>query len=872
MDRCPLSLYVATIMFAVLLSLQAVGQPTVWVSRGPGGGGALYAPTLSPHQASEGFVSCDMGGLYYTTDLGAKWSLTDFRQIVASTQGCQVQYTSDPDIFYAIDYAGEAPAPAKSLDGGKTWSHTAADPTGGGAWFILADPSRTNRVLVTDYDTLYVSSDGGATWNSRYTDPTGNGCYIAGAFFDGDNIFLGTNAGVLVSTNGGGSFAPASVTGIPSAQAIISFAGAKQDGVTRFFCVTLGSGDVYPGVTGGDYGNYQSVYTLDWGQNAWTSRTTGIAAGDYPFFVGTSRSNTSVAYLAGGSDADYPIVYKTSDGGLHWTSVLLTTNNQNIYTGWSGSGGAHNWSYGEYALGFSVSPIDPNRAIITDLGFAHVTSDGGATWHQAYVRPAYENAPGVPIPIAKSYLSAGLENTTCWGLTWSDAANVFASFTDISGVRSADGGATWSFDYTGHSQNTMYRCVRHPSTGVLYAATSTIHDLYESTRLADSPLDGGLGMVLFSSDKGKTWQTLHNFGHVVAWVALDPTNANRLYASVVNSSSGGIYVSSDIQNGASSTWAKVAANPPRTEGHPYNIVVLNDGTLVVTYSGRRNSSGAFTDSSGVFISANGGSSWTDRSDAGMHYWTKDILVDPFDATQNTWYVSVFSGWGGAPNGLGGLYKSTDRGQHWSRMLTLDRVESCSINPSNSSEMYVTTEAQGLWMTNNLGAASPSFASVTGYPFGHPVRVIYDPYQSGRLWVTSFGYGICLGISGVQRAPEVSSTAAAPLLATKNGSMSDISFEDIGAAHYNLYVSNAQPGHPFKVLKTLSGKRICALTGLVSSGGRLTLQSADLASGITGPTNLLCFVVSADNGAGTEGPLGKDSIGQEITADTACGDQ
>ncbi len=509
--------------------------------------------------------------------------------------------------------------------------------------------------------------------------------------------------------------------------------------------------------------------------------------------------------------------------------------------------------------------------MITDLGFAHVTADGGVTWHQAYVRPATENPAGTTIPLTKAYLSAGLENTTAWGLTWSDSSNVFASFTDIRGVRSTDGGATWSFDYSGHTQNTMYRCVRHPSTGVLYAATSSVHDLYQSTYLQDSRIDGGAGLVLFSSDKGRTWQTLHDFGHVVCWVALDPTVPHRLYASVAHGTAGGIYVSSDIQNGAGSTWTKVAANPPRTQGHPYNIAVLSDGTLAVTYSGRRNSSGAFTDSSGVFVSADGGSTWTDRSASGMHYWTKDLLVDPGDATQNTWYAGVFSGWGGPPNGLGGLYKTTDRGQHWSRILTADRVESCTINPTDASEMYATTEAEGLWMTSNLTAVSPTFSQVPGYPFSHPIRVLYDPYQAGRVWVTSFGYGLSMGMGAAQRAPEISGGAASPLRAVKAGGLTDISFEDAGAARYNLYVSNSPSGHPFKVLDPYEGNRSCALGGLISSGGSLILQNADLAAGITGPASLLYFLVSADNGAGTESPLGHDSLNSEITADAACGD-
>ena len=202
------------------------------------------------------------------------------------------------------------------------------------------------------------------------------------------------------------------------------------------------------------------------------------------------------------------------------------------------------------------------------------------------------------------------------------------------------------------------------------------------------------GSVLFSTNGGDTWQTMHDFGHVVTWVEVDPTNPNRLYAAVAHSTDGGIYVTNNAQAGAASTWTKLAT-PPRTEGHAFNIRVLTDGTLVVSYSGRRDAGGAFTASSGVFVSTNGGQSWQDRSHTGMRYWTKDVVIDPHDPTQNTWYASVFSGWGGPPNGLGGLYRTTDRGQHWTRINALDRVNSITVSPTNPNEAYLTTEIEGL---------------------------------------------------------------------------------------------------------------------------------------------------------------------------------
>src|SRR5262249_58124602 len=120
----------------------------------------------------------------------------------------------------------------------------------------------------------------------------------------------------------------------------------------------------------------------------------------------------------------------------------------------------------------------------------------------------------------------------------------------------------------------------------------------------------------------------------VVWVAGNNTTPNGLYASVIHSTRGGIYVSNNIQTGAASTWTRLTS-PPRTEGHPFNIVVLNDGTLVASYSGRRNSAGAFTASSGVFVSTDGGATWADRSHPGMRYWTKDLLVYPFHPTHST---------------------------------------------------------------------------------------------------------------------------------------------------------------------------------------------------------------------------------------------
>jgi hypothetical protein len=126
----------------------------------------------------------------------------------------------------------------------------------------------------------------------------------------------------------------------------------------------------------------------------------------------------------------------------------------------------------------------------------------------------------------------------------------------------------------------------------------------------------------------------------------------------------------------------------------------------------------------------------------MHYWVKDLVVDADDASQNTWYVGVFQAWGmTAAADSNGLYRTTDRGQSWQRIWPGHNVESVTIDPSNPARMFVTTESEGLWLTTNLSTSTPIFTADPDYPFLHPMRVFFNPYVPGEVWVASFGGGM-----------------------------------------------------------------------------------------------------------------------------------
>ena len=725
-------------------SFSGLSQPVTFTSTGIGGGGALYSPKFSPFDNDEIFMACDMGELFHSTALGTDWSPVHFSEFIAMPQA-QVQFTSNPDILYCLGSNGFGSSGFKSTDGGTTWTPLTNDPTFNDAYYLYADPNDTERILITGYSELFFSNDGGNSFTSVYSAAD---LYIGGVFWDGVNIFVGCRTGLVVSTDNGLTFNDFDAGGaLPTNYGFLSLAGAKQATTIRLVGVARSNANMWPWMQGSEFWADQDVFVLEWGDAVgWQIKSNGIPTDDFPFFVSMPLNDINTIYIGGATEYPvFPAVYKTSDGGDNWANVFQVINNANIATGWQGNGGDENWWWGGNAMGFSVSPNNPDRAIITDFGFAHLTTDGGTTWQQLYVDPADQNSIGDTNNEGQYYHSIGLENTSCWWLHWLDADHIFAGYSDITGIRSQDSGESWSFDYTGNDYNTTYCVVQHPNSGTLYAGTSTVHDMYQSTRLQDNILDSGNGEVLYSTDDGASWQTLHDFSNSVIWLAIDPNNVNRMYASVIHSTDGDIYVTNNLNMGVAATWTRLAS-PPRTEGHPYNIHVLDDGRLLCTYSGRRDGGGAFTTSSGVFVSNDGGTNWIDLSIPEMERWTKDITIDPHDPTQNTWYASVFSHWGAWPNEVGGLYKTTNAGATWVEIDDWYRVESCTISPTNPDEIYITTETEGLWYSGNFTDVNPTFSLLMEYPFMHPQRVFYNPYDNNEVWITSFGHGLRVGNS------------------------------------------------------------------------------------------------------------------------------
>ena len=243
---------VAALWFAT--SFVLAQAPTSFTSRGIGGGGALFSPSINPFNHNEIYLGCDMSDLFHSTDQGQHWACQNF----TSVQGGHDSYVSfsDSGIYYTVSCpspnGNDEIIPLKSIDGGQTWNAVSGNPyptaPNGDILRLIADYNLPSHVVIADYGTIYFSQDGGTTFHQIHTClNNGAGNHIAGVFFDASNIYIGTNDGLIYSTDGGTTFNTMTASGFGASESMLSFAGARQNGHTRLLCLT--STSVYSGIT-----------------------------------------------------------------------------------------------------------------------------------------------------------------------------------------------------------------------------------------------------------------------------------------------------------------------------------------------------------------------------------------------------------------------------------------------------------------------------------------------------------------------------------------------------------------------------------------------------------------------------------------------
>lgn len=748
-----------TLLAAVVVwALAPVAPAAQWKVIGPGGGGAQFVPTISPHDPKTVLVGSNMTGAYITHDAGASWRMFNLR----GTPGFFVFDPIDPKTIYAqTNIWAHVAGLWRSTDAGQTWRLVHPDPASvvridmpddvaigrvvtrdGNSDRVTAlavDPSdsKTLYAVMADYHgpgALHVSKDWGRTWR-KLADLAGAGLAAGDAHGtrgnQGRKIYIEPRSHdvYVIGANSVGVYRDG-----------VWKPGEPAPGVTAF-------NDADAGFTNGKlivYAVDPSKYYVseDSGQ---TWRSGGIMPGVSPRLtsVATSLNHPGVAYVSYSLRGDQPLfgIAKSTDFGKAWDLVWKESRTPapNIYDPWLTERFGPGWGSNNFNL--TVSANDPNLCYATNYGKTLRTTDGGKTWDGVYAK----KVPG-------GVTSTGLDVTTCYGVHFDpfDKKRVFISYTDIGLFGSEDGGASWnSMTQTAPPRwvNTTYWMEFDPEVkGRVWAVMSGVHDLPRVYSWRRGSFNGG---VTVSDDGGKTWRVAgENLPpSSVTHILLDPKSPAQARVLYITGFGKGVFKSSD----GGTTWAMKNEGIATKDPFAWRLARDSKGVLYLVVA-RHTDNGSFGgDGDGALY----------RSTDGADHWERlplpkgvngpnGVAVDPADPARV--YLAAW----GRPTEQGtvdgGIFLSSDGGRNWRNVLSRDQhVYDITIDPRDPKVLYACGFESSAWRSKDRGQ---TWERIRGFNFKWGHRVIPDPYNPKMVYITTFGGSVWYGpADGDPRAVE-----------------------------------------------------------------------------------------------------------------------
>jgi photosystem II stability/assembly factor-like uncharacterized protein len=198
-----------------------------------------------------------------------------------------------------------------------------------------------------------------------------------------------------------------------------------------------------------------------------------------------------------------------------------------------------------------------------------------------------------------------------------------------------------------------------------------VFSLGVDTRNAANMFIGTAYGVYKSTDGCATWKQVHR--GFISSVIVDHSNSNVLYCSTED----GVFKSVD----AGETWARSGLSIKRTRvivQHPKNAGILFVGT----------------EDNGIYVTENGGTSWT-KIEAGIDHATFfTIAFDP--GNPDLMYAGGY---------VTGVYKSVNGGKNWkrsSRGFLIDNIHSICVDPLKNDRIYAATIGDGVYRSDDGG--------------------------------------------------------------------------------------------------------------------------------------------------------------------------
>jgi len=760
-----LSLRSALLLLVCLATTFAAERPGNFQIIGPGGGGAMFNPTVSPHDTNTVLISCDMTGSYITHDGGKSWRMFNLRGVVDFF----AFDPNDPKTMYA-----HATGLWRSTDGGENWN--LVYPKSSTVKGVKMASDHSDEDILADPDPL-------GTISAFAVDPKdSNTLYAAAGSKDSPALFVSKNSGDSWAKLVDLSDAPRRVWIDPKSPAdsrTIYLASVRALAVFRGGSLTklavpeeandisLGFGtESQPTVYAT---SKRGVFVSTDGGATW-NKSPLPGEGSRVRAVATSLRHPEVAYVSYNRlllDGKYWMgVAKTIDFGKTWTLGWKESwADEEEGSGIGGNAGVapknvqDAWiterfgsSWGENPLVLAVADQDANLAYGTDLGRTMVTRDGGKTWAAQYAHKVSKDG----------WSTTGLDVTNAYGYHFDpfDLKRQFITYTDIGLFRSEDGGASWVTSTDGvprEWRNTTYWVVFDPKVrGKMWSVNSGTHDLPRPKMWRHTSVTQYKGGVCISTDGGKTW-TKSNTGMDetgATHILLDPTSPVDARVLYVSGFGDGVYKTTD----GGKTWSLKNNGITQKEPFAWRLARASNGTLYVLIA-RRSEDGSIGNAGdgALYASTDGAEHWTPVTLPAGTNAPNGMAIDPDDS--NRLYLTTWARAAGQHGDGGGIFLSEDAGRTWKQVLDKDRhIYDITIDPKDPNILYAAGFESSAWRSTDRGL---NWTRIPGFNFKWGQRVIPDPMDHNKIYITTFGGSVWHGsVNGKNEPLDIATPALA----------------------------------------------------------------------------------------------------------------
>jgi photosystem II stability/assembly factor-like uncharacterized protein len=734
-----------TLRFGVILTLafSCRGERRGnFVVIGPGGGGAMFNPTISPHDLNTVLISCDMTGSYITHDGGRSWRMFNLRGRVKF-------FAFDPKNSETL-YA-ETIGLWRSQNGGRTWELLYPKPSSvkgiqmnsdhaeetimaepdplGSITALAIDPDDSRTLYVSASKGLFVSHDWGETWRREASLPE-PGLHI---WVDPHSerarrtLIIGCRHSIQVKTASGMETRLA-----PESAAFTDLSAGFQNGATIIYGATK-----------------KDAFVSSDGGKTWT-KCILPGTGARVRAVATSLHRPANAFFSYNqlqlNGQKWEGVAKTTDLGRSWTLSWKDgrESGSNVRDAWISERFGPDW--GENPLTLSVADDNPNLCYTTDLGRTMKTVDGGATWRAVYSRRMPE----------QTWTSTGLDVTTNYGIHFDpfDMRRQFITYTDIGLFRSEDGGKSWVSSTTGVPGpwvNTTYWMVFDPDIhGRAWSVNSGTHDLPRPKMWRNASVLNYKGGVCRSEDGGKTWSKANTGMEETAatHILLDPRSPAEPRTLYVTAFGRGVYKSTD----SGKTWSLKNHGITQKEPFAWRLAQASGGPLYVLLARRSEDGSIGNDGDGaIYRSTDGAEHWTAVPMPQGVNAPNGLATDP--KSPGRLYLAAWARATGMHGEGGGIYLSNDSGRTWRQVLNRDQhVYDVTVDPHDPRLLFASGFESSAWRSSDRGE---HWTRIAGFNFKWGHRVIPDPLERDSVYITTFGGSVWHGsVSGQPRPLDI----------------------------------------------------------------------------------------------------------------------